>query len=898
MQRQGLYIGRYRIVEEVGRGGMGIVYLGEDPLLERVVAIKVLPPKKLKQKTALNRFLREARVSARLDHPNIIKVYDVNQEEGIYHIVMEYVSGKNLRDIIEERLDIKEIDINEMKSLFIQIASAMEYAHELKIIHRDLKPENIKVTPGGVAKVMDFGLACLEDRHSLTEAGAVMGTIAYFSPEQARGERVDHRTDIYSLGMIFYEMLTNELPFTATNPSEMIQKHLSVPPVPPTKYNPAITPDLENLILKALEKKPQDRFGSVKEMLEILVPSASPKEEKFEKPEIHVISPAEAKESEPKMEHPQEEVPTASGSEVVVSVEEKPSEPGEWGRYAQVIDRMRRDEEALLKADLDDIELAPAAIICAVCGAENSGDRKYCEECGSLLTPASFASAAEAMIYHRQGLRYMEAGKYKDAKFEFEQALQRDPNLLESRLQLGRVYAELGDIESAIEAFNEVIRLSPGDSKPHIYLGDMYRARGERKKAINAYREAIRREPDNAALRCRVAFLYAQQEDVSRAIEEYQMALAFEPDNLEANRQLGFLLAAAQRNEEAIAAFEKVVEFNPRDEQAFQWLGKLYARLNQFGHAEQALQASLSINPDNPDVYSSLGDIYQKQRKEDQALHAFKKAINLDKGNLQAHLSMSDHYLKHDQPSRALEELEKAESFHPQDPEIHRRMGDLYLRFNQLDRALDHFERTVSLSPESAELHNRLGKIYLEKNIGDKSIQEYQKAVKLSPYNAGFHENLGMAYYAQNDLNNAIKEIRKAATLDSTNIEYQKNLGLLYEQAGSLESAVKAYKRALEVNSRDGMTHALLGRIYAYQKLHNMAILEFQKALEVGGDDAQVYILLARSLSAMGKAEEAILAYKKAIALQKGTSEVYSSHVMANAFVELGNLELESGRPD
>ncbi|MCL5037232.1 MAG: tetratricopeptide repeat protein, partial [Chloroflexi bacterium] len=830
MNQQSLFIGRYRVVEEIGRGGMGIVYLGEDPLLERVVAIKVLPPKKLKQKSALNRFLREARVSARLDHPNIIKVYDVNEEEGIYHIVMEYVAGDTLRDLIENRTGIGQVDVAGMSRLFVQIGRAMEYAHGLKIIHRDLKPENIKVTPGGVAKVMDFGLACLEDRHSLTEAGAVMGTIAYFSPEQARGEKVDFRTDIYSLGMVFYEMLTNDLPFTATNPSEMIQKHLNEPPVAPSTYNPNIPRELDELVLKALEKRPQDRFQSVKEMIDIIEPPAPPREnnffkemkapveekpveEKIEEPEVSLAGPDEVEEVEeieevgeapvpevpfkpeekvshydgrynglrnrpeveekvPPREEPVSAMPSGAGVAMPVSEVDKQEEEAHWKQYARVMDQLRRDEDARLKAGYDEMELGPVSVVCAVCGMENSGDKKYCEECGSLITPASFASAAEAMIYHRQGLHYMEAGKYKDARYEFEEALHRDPNLLEARLQLGRALAEMGETGQAEIEFKEVMRLSPGDPKPHIYAGDMFRTAGDRKAAIESYREALRREPGNATLRCRLAFLYAQEEDVRHAIEEYQMACAFEPYNLEANRQLGFLLAAAERNEEAITAFEKVIELDPGDEQAFQWLGRLYSRLNQYGNAERAYQTALSINPDNPDVYSSLGAIYERQKKEDQAVHSFKRAISIDQGNLQARLSIADYHLKHDQPSRALEEMEQAVSYHPQDPEIHRRMGELYLRFNQLDRALDHFEKTIALSPGSAELHNRLGKLYQEKKIGEKSVQEYQRAVELSPYNADYHENLGMAYYSRNDLEGAINEMRKAATLDGRNSEY------------------------------------------------------------------------------------------------------------------------------
>jgi serine/threonine protein kinase len=261
-----VFIGRYRVIEELGRGGMGIVYRGEDPVLDRPVAIKVLPPKKLVLEQAVKRFLREARLCAKLDHPNIIKIHDIGEEEGIYHIVMEFINGRSLRDIIEERESVVQVDIDYMLKIFLDICEALNYAHQKRVIHRDIKPDNIMITNEGRIKVMDFGLAVIENRHSLTEMGQVMGTVAYFSPEQAKGEAADQRSDIYSLGSLLYEMLTNHLIFHATNPAEMISKHLSETPRTPMEYNRSIPPVIAEMILRALKKLPEERFQSVQEM--------------------------------------------------------------------------------------------------------------------------------------------------------------------------------------------------------------------------------------------------------------------------------------------------------------------------------------------------------------------------------------------------------------------------------------------------------------------------------------------------------------------------------------------------------------------------------------------------------------------------------------------------------
>ncbi|MBI2264802.1 MAG: serine/threonine protein kinase [Armatimonadetes bacterium] len=257
---------RYRTIAEIGRGGMAIVYKAEDTLLGRLVAIKIIPPKLTKSKDALRRFIREARAYARLDHPGIIRLYDMGDDDGTQFIVMEYLDGSTLRDHIESR---DSIDLSTVQNYFHQICAAIDFAHKKKVVHRDIKPENIMVVDDRV-KVMDFGLACLDDFHSQTQAGALMGTIAYFSPEQARGEPGDVRSDIYSLGALLFEMLTNHLPFEATSVTEMIQKHLDAQPPLPSSLNPEVSSAFDRAVLKAMEKDADKRFQTVQEFLDAL----------------------------------------------------------------------------------------------------------------------------------------------------------------------------------------------------------------------------------------------------------------------------------------------------------------------------------------------------------------------------------------------------------------------------------------------------------------------------------------------------------------------------------------------------------------------------------------------------------------------------------------------------
>ena len=265
----GQTLGHYRILEKVGAGGMGVVYRAHDEQLERDVAVKVLPRGTLNNDAARKHFRKEALALAKLNHPNIETIYEFNTQDGTDFLVMEYVPGKTLADrLISGTLPEKEAVI-----LGMQIAAAMEEAHSRGIVHRDLKPRNIALTDRGQAKVLDFGLARLlpqtNDGNSvtLTDTQAGAGTLPYMSPEQLQGEPVDARGDIYTAGAVLYEMIAGRRAFSEELPSRLIDSILHQPPVPPRALNPRISPELERVILKCLDKDPARRFQTAKELL-------------------------------------------------------------------------------------------------------------------------------------------------------------------------------------------------------------------------------------------------------------------------------------------------------------------------------------------------------------------------------------------------------------------------------------------------------------------------------------------------------------------------------------------------------------------------------------------------------------------------------------------------------
>jgi len=260
----GQMLGPYRIINQIGEGGMATVYKAYQPSMDRNVAIKVLPSQLAGSSEFTQRFQQEARIIAKLEHPHILPVFDYGENDGITYFVMRYLDAGTLREKMEAG---RPLPLNEINRLFIQLADALSYAHSNGIIHRDLKPSNALIDSQGNLFLTDFGIAKLLESASprLTQTDAIMGTPAYISPEQAMAIKVDQRSDIYSLGIILYEMVTGRVPFVAETPLAVILKHVSDPLPPPSTVKADIPEPIEKVVLKALAKNPDDRFATVAE---------------------------------------------------------------------------------------------------------------------------------------------------------------------------------------------------------------------------------------------------------------------------------------------------------------------------------------------------------------------------------------------------------------------------------------------------------------------------------------------------------------------------------------------------------------------------------------------------------------------------------------------------------
>ena len=700
---------------------MGVVYRAHDTRLDRDVAIKVLPTDRPLSQTARRRFQREAMAASALNHPNIITIYEVNSEDNTDFIVMEYVRGVTLSSVVKNR----KLELSEALRYCIQIADALAKAHAHGIIHRDLKPGNIMVTEDGLVKVLDFGLAKFDpnaaaadneitdaertNQFTLTQPGAVTGTVAYMSPEQARGDRVDARTDIFSFGIVMFEMFSGHLPFMGPNSIALLHNLHFSPPRDITQLRPDVPKPLVSLISRMLEKKTEKRVQTMSEVAVELRRGATGL----------VDGPLTWHPSEATIDMTRPPLWSLSTKHLWIAAgvfallilaglggwrllkKPKPTQPA--AAQALPVDDnayalYRRAREDLDHFDHDDNLDAAIKLL----------------ERAVQLDPQSAASyAALAEAYVSKNTANPDPQWMKLASEYASKAVSLDSYLAAGHVSLGMAKMGTGDSIEAEKQFRTATDLDPKNAAPHRGLGLLYNKIGKGDQAVDELNRAQQLDPNDWKTYLAIGLVDYQAGRFKEAAAAWETSLKLEPDNVPALRNLGAAYHSLGRDDDAVAALQHALEIKPAPD-VYTNLGTILFYQGKYDRAVPAFDKAVQMGANNYDNWGNLGDAYRwSSDKKDQAKPAYDHAIQLvreeiatNPTQMELRTDLALYLAKTGNKDAALQELRPVEDAHDANPSDLYNVALVYELCGKRDRALATLLAAVKAGQDLNDIKN------------------------------------------------------------------------------------------------------------------------------------------------------------------------------------------------
>jgi serine/threonine protein kinase/Tfp pilus assembly protein PilF len=937
---------RYEFIEELGIGGMGRVYKVFDRKINEDVAIKILKPEISEDEKTIKRFSNELKFTRKIVHKNVCRMYDLNDEKGTQYITMEYVPGEDLKSTI---VRVGQLSLGKAVSVAKQVSEGLTEAHHLGVVHRDLKPQNIMIDKKGNVRIMDFGIALSLKTRGLTAAGMMIGTPEYMSPEQAEMKETDQRSDIYSLGVILYEMVTGRLPFEGDSPLSIAMKHKNEKPSDPREFNAQVSEELSLVILKCMEKDKVKRYQRAEELYSELdnIEKGLPIKERV----IPKKRPITSREITVQFSLKKLLIPAlavmavaiiavliwrlAPQKRVVPFPQDKPSLAVmyfENNTGDESLDHWRKALSDLLIADLSQSKYLMVL----------SGEKLYniLEEM-NLLEAKSYSSKVLKKISTRGGVQYILVGKLAMAgeTVRINALLQEAStgNLMASEMVEGKgeesLFSMVDDLTRKIkESFKlseeeiagdidkevEKITTSSSDAYKYYREGMEYFAKGDYLKSIPLMEIAVAFDPEFAMAYRTMANAYTNIGYRTEARKRYQKA--FELSNRVSDRERFYIEGVYYHQSEstfdkAIEAYDKLLEIYPEDFIGNNNLGELYADLEDWDKAIQLLEVNIKNKVEPVLSYESIAYAYAAKGLYDKGRDVLKLYLRDISDNAFIRFNLSDNYLYQGKYNLAQAELAKAFSLDQTHYYNSLIQGDIYYYKQDLNNAeKEYLELLETAEPKAYEEGTkRLGALYLLQGMFEKSKEQAKQGIALAvmlgetEWSSRFHLYLASMHLRTSNLEEASKEYNEALTIASEagilgrqrealyfKGRIQIKMGLMDEAQNTADGLKELIENGMNEKAMR-LYYNLMGMIELKRENFSEAIEHFNQALallpsQYNPEHGQALFIdpLAYAYYKAGDYDKARQEYERIIHLTTG--RLFCGDIYAKSFYMLGKI--------